>query len=62
MKITVKNNNVETALRIFKRKTKESNLMNTLREKEFYEKPSAKRNRKQSAARLRERRRQETNK
>ena len=57
MRIKVKNNNVETALRIFKRKTKESNLLNILREKEYYEKPSSKRNRKKSAAKLREKRR-----
>ena len=58
MRIRVKNNNVEIALRIFKRKTKESNLLNILREKEYYEKPSSKRNRKKSAAKLREKRRQ----
>ena len=41
MKIRVKNNNVESALRTLKRKTKDS--LNDLRDKEFYEKPTTKR-------------------
>lgn len=58
MRVHIKNNNVETALKIFKRKIKESNKLGVLREKEFYEKPSSKRNRKKVAAKLRERKRQ----
>jgi len=41
IKVVVKNNNVEKALSIFKRKVKDSNMMYELREREFYKKPSA---------------------
>ena len=41
IKVVVKNNNVEKALSIFKRKIKDSNLMFELREREYYKKPSA---------------------
>ena len=58
MRIHVKNNNVETALKIFKRRVKESNKLAVLREKEYHEKPSSKRNRKRAAAKLREKKRQ----
>ena len=40
IKVVVKNNNVERALSIFKRKIKDSNLMYELREREYYKKPS----------------------
>ena len=40
IKVVVKNNNVEKALSIFKRKVKDSNLMFELREREYYKKPS----------------------
>ena len=40
IKVVVKNNNVEKALSIFKRKIKDSNLMYELREREYYKKPS----------------------
>ena len=40
IKVVVKNNNVEKALSIFKRKVKDSNLMYELREREYYKKPS----------------------
>jgi len=56
MKIRVKNNNVESALRALKRKTKDS--LNDLREKEFYEKPTTKRHKAKQAAQVRERKRQ----
>ena len=38
IKVVVKNNNIEKALSIFKRKVKDSNLMFELREREFYKK------------------------
>ena len=38
--VVVKNNNIEKALGIFKRKVKDSNLMYELREREYYKKPS----------------------
>ncbi len=56
MKIVVRNSNVESALRVLKRKTKDSLI--GLREKEQYEKPSAKRNRMKQAAKVREKKRQ----
>ena len=55
MKITVRNGNVESALRVLKRKTKESLI--DLRSKEHYEKSSAKRNRMKQAAKVREKKR-----
>ena len=59
MKVRVRNNNVEGALRILKRKMKEENLITRLKEMERYKKPTAKRNKSKSAAKLREQRRQE---
>ena len=40
IKVVVKDNNIEKALGIFKRKVKDSNLMYELREREYYKKPS----------------------
>jgi len=49
--VTVKDNeNINQALRRFKRKVEDSGLLDTLRAKEFYEKPTTKRKRKKSAA------------
>jgi ribosomal protein S21 len=59
MKVIVKANNIEGALRLFKRKIKESNKLTSLREKEHYSKPSTKNNRAKASAKLREKRRQE---
>jgi len=59
MKVKVRGTNIEGALKILKRKMKEENLLNDFRSKEFYEKPTAKRNRKKAAATLREKRRQQ---
>lgn len=56
MRVAVRNNNVNSAIKVLKRKTKES-LM-SLRDKEYYEKPSTKRNKAKQAARIRELRRQ----
>lgn len=56
MRIRVKNNNVEGALRTLKRKTKDNFI--ELREREYYEKPSTRRNKSKAAARIRERKRQ----
>lgn len=56
MRVKVKNNNVDSALRILKRKTKDTLI--GLREKQYYEKASAKRNKAKAAARVRERKRQ----
>jgi small subunit ribosomal protein S21 len=48
--VTVQDNNVERALRKFKKKVQASNVLNDLRAREFYEKPTAKRKRKRGAA------------
>ena len=48
--VVVKDDNVERALRKFKKKIAESGLLNELRDREFYEKPTTARKRKKSAA------------
>ena len=60
MKIKVRNNNVNTALRMLKRKTKEDLAL--LKDREYFEKPSEIRNQAKQAAKLREKRRQEKQK
>ena len=50
MKVDVRNNNVEQALRILKRKTQKEGIIRIAREKEFYEKPTAKRQRKKKSS------------
>jgi small subunit ribosomal protein S21 len=52
--ITVKDGeNINQALRRFKRKIDDSKLLDTLRAKEFYEKPTTERKRKKGAAKAR---------
>ena len=51
--VLVTDGNVERALRKFKKKIAESNLINDLRDREFYEKPTTMRKRKKSAAKNR---------
>jgi small subunit ribosomal protein S21 len=51
--VVVRDGNVEKALRKFKKKIQESGLLNELRERETYEKPTAERKRKKSAAQAR---------
>ena len=49
--VTIKDTeNINVALRKFKRKVEEAGTLDTLRAKEFYEKPTTKRKRKKSAA------------
>ena len=55
--VFVKDDNVERALRKFKKKIQESGLMDELRSRETYEKPTTERKRKKGAARARLRRR-----
>ena len=55
MKVDVRNNNVDRAMRILKKKLIEDNLFKTLQEKRFYEKPSEKRRRKKRLAVARQR-------
>lgn len=52
-KVYVKNDNVEQALRKFKKKIQNSGLLLDLRAKEFYEKPTSVRKRKKSSAKAR---------
>jgi small subunit ribosomal protein S21 len=51
--VLVKDDNVERALRKFKKKIAESGLLNELRDREFYEKPTTARKRRKSAAKNR---------
>ena len=51
--VLVKDGNVERALRKFKKKVQESGLLNELRDRETYEKPTTKRKRKKAAAKNR---------
>lgn len=51
--VYVKDGNVEKALRKFKKKIMESGLLNELRERETYEKPTTERKRKKGAAKSR---------
>lgn len=44
------NENINQALRRFKKKVEESGLLETLRKKEFYEKPTSQRKRAKGAA------------
>lgn len=48
--VLVQDNNVERALRKFKKKVQNSGVLDDLRAKEFYEKPTTTRKRKASAA------------
>jgi len=50
MKVEVRNNNVEQALRILKRKMLKEGTIRIAREKELYEKPTAKRQRKKKSS------------
>ena len=61
IEIKVKNNNLERALRDFKRKVKDSKLMLELSEKSHYMKPSVKRRRKKLRSKLRMRQNTEKN-
>ena len=56
MFVKVRNNNVESALRVFKKKSSE--VIFEVRERESYVSPSAKRHRAKKSAIARERRRQ----
>lgn len=52
--VTVKDHeNINQALKRFKRKVEDSGTLDTLREKEFYEKPTTERKRKKGAAKAR---------
>ena len=53
LQVKVYNNNVDGALKIFKRMVKDSGLMLDLKKKSYYEKPSKKRREKKNLQKLR---------
>ena len=54
VKVTMRDNeNITQSLRRFKRKVEDSRKLETLRKKEFYEKPTTKRKREAGAAKAR---------
>ena len=53
LSVTVFNNNVEGALKVLKKKVKNSNLFLDLRKKEYYVKPSEEKRHKRNLAKLR---------
>jgi small subunit ribosomal protein S21 len=55
--VHVKNDNVDQALRKFKKRVQDSGLLQELRNREHYEKPTSVRKRKSSAAKQRWRKR-----
>ena len=60
MRITVRNGRVDNALRLFRKKVSESNILFDYKEKQYHEKKTTKRQRKLASARARERKRQDT--
>lgn len=59
LKVEVRNGDVNKAMRIFKKKVQESGLLQDLKEREFYEKPTTKRKRAKAAAKARWKKKQE---
>ena len=53
MEVKVKKNNVEFALRLLKRKIKDSGLMVELRERQYYKNPAAVRSEKKQLGKVR---------
>ena len=60
IKVSVRNGNLNSAIRTLKRNTKDTLI--ELREKQYYEKPSSKRNKAKASARIREQKRQRDDK
>tara|TARA_B100001123_G_C14450393_1_gene686301 strand:- start:39 stop:281 length:243 start_codon:yes stop_codon:yes gene_type:complete len=52
--VEVRNNNIELALKRFKKKVKDSNLMVELRDRKYYEKPSAQRRKERGLSKARQ--------
>jgi ribosomal protein S21 len=57
-KVSVRNNNVDAAIRVFKRKVTDSGILMDYKDRQYFEKKSTKKNRDKRAATIRERRRQ----
>ena len=55
LSVKVYNNNVESALKKFKRMVKDSGMMVELRDRQYYEKPSEARRKKRNLAKSRQR-------
>jgi len=53
LRVEVKNGNVDAALRKFKRKVQDSGILQDVRDRQEYEKPTTKRKRKKAAAKAR---------
>jgi len=53
LSVEVRNGDFNGALRKFKRKVQESGIIQDVKEKQYYEKPTAKRKRKKAAAKAR---------
>ena len=51
--VVKENENINQALRRFKKKVEDSGVLDTLRKKEYYEKPTTERKRKKGAAKAR---------
>ena len=61
-KVEVRNNNIEFAIKKFKNKVKDANIMLELRENQHYKKKSDKRREKRNLAKLRKKYREEKQK
>ena len=58
MKVKVRGNNIEGALRLFRRKVLDNGTIFQYKEKQYYEKASVKKQRAKAAAKAREQKRQ----
>tara|TARA_Y100000593_G_scaffold95126_1_gene200257 strand:- start:1930 stop:2157 length:228 start_codon:yes stop_codon:yes gene_type:complete len=59
MKVTVRNNNVDQAIRVLKKKLQNEGVFNELRKREYYESRGAKVRRKKAAGKRRAKKAQE---
>ena len=59
--VEVRKGNLEKAMRVLKKKVAKEGIIKTLKEKQYFEKPSAKRNRKKAAGRARALKKQRQN-
>ena len=62
MKIDVRNNNIDQAIRVLKKKLQQKGLFNELRQREFYESKGTRRRREKNAAIRRYKREEEKRK
>ena len=53
MYVQVRNNNVEKALRVLKKKIKKSGLLQEIKERQYYQKPSEKKRKAKAAGKAR---------